>query len=211
MSGISPNFEFTQSRISSAAYGLGASINNLGNKIIKLSQGGWIDTFVRILTLFVSIYIIVVSSTNIAAYAYILRRNQEDPDISKTWCTALIVLNSLILVAAVVIMIFTIIEFFRKSSKSKKIALTSLQLNSLSAIQSLGDVVNGADIVVKSKASLEDIASAKAAGYDYVKSEYARQMKNLSQYQPAVFNSGQYSNQISPNAAIIAETIAANL
>jgi len=82
----------------------------------KLANGGF-STFIKIMMIIVTVYVVCISATNIAAYAYILRQPDDQQNVTKTWCIALIVLNIILMLLAFAILIIVIISFFRKGGE----------------------------------------------------------------------------------------------
>jgi hypothetical protein len=152
----------------------------------KLANGGF-STFVKILILVVTFYIICISATNIAAYAYILRRPGNDSDVSDTWCVALIVLNVIMLLSSLAIHIITIVSFFRKGGD--KVAAVVDQAK-----------MEGADEAIKMAAQVVADNSAKMAEQNAIQNgestEVAKITRDVTYKKELIKNIQDFQNKI---------------
>jgi len=152
----------------------------------KLANGGF-STFVKILILVVTFYIICISATNIAAYAYILRRPGNDSEISDTWCVALIVMNVIMLLASLAIHIITIVSFFRKGGD--KVAAVVDQAK-----------MEGADQAIKMAAQVAADNSAKMAEQNAIQNgesaEVAKITRDITYKKDLIKNIQDFQNKI---------------
>lgn len=165
----------------------------------KLANGGF-STFVKILILVITFYVICIAATNIAAYAYILRRPGNDSEISDTWCVTLIVMNVIMLLASLAIHIITIVSFFRKGG------------DKIAAVVDQGKM-EAADQVIKMAAQVAADNTAKMAeqnaiengeGTDVAKITrditYKKELiKNIQDFQNKIMGGGQQNMDMNMN------------
>ena len=148
----------------------------------KLANGGF-STFVKIIMIIVTVYVVCISATNIAAYAYILRQPKEDQNVNHTWCVALIVLNVVLMIAALAILVITIISFFRKGGE--KVAAVVDQAAQQGAMQGaqVAAQVEAANKAETAKVEAIENGSSKAGAEAIAQETYRRELsKKTNEY-----------------------------
>lgn len=77
----------------------------------------------KLIIIFTAIYIVVISTVNIVAYAKILQEPENERPVNNAWSITLIVMNVLLMLAGLFIIVIMIISFFRNSAKTKDVKI----------------------------------------------------------------------------------------
>jgi len=120
---------------------------------IKSAASGGFTVFTKIVIIVITVFVVCITGTNIAAYIYILKKPVEERDVSTVWCATLITLNGLLMLACFAVLVIIIISFFNKGKKINELT-SKIQLTKLAE-------VNAAYVAVSNNA--ESIGSALAA------------------------------------------------
>jgi hypothetical protein len=148
----------------------------------KLANGGF-STFIKIMILVVTFYVICISITNVAAYAYILRRPDDQQNVTKTWCITLIVLNIILAILALAIHIIVIISFFRKGGQKIAEVVDASEKDGINRGVKMAAQVSAAREAEKAKIqSIEDgnsESTAKATADATFRREYIKTLQEI--------------------------------
>jgi len=175
-----------QSRMVSAFSSAGSQTRS---GFAKLANGGF-STFIKIIMLILTLYLVIISAVNIATYAYILRRPGDDADVNDTWCIALIVLNVITLIAALAIHIVVIISFFRKGGQ--KVAAVVDQAAMQGAMQGaqVAAQMEAANKAETAKVDAIENGSSKASAEAIAQETYRREFfKKAKEYRDKIASS----------------------
>lgn len=189
----------TQSRMLSAFSSAGAQTRS---GFAKLANGGF-STFVKIIMLVLTLYLVIISAVNIATYAYILRRPGNDADVNDTWCIALIVLNVITMIAALAIHIVVIISFFRKGGQ--KVAAVVDQATQDGAMRGaqMAARIEATNKAENAKIEAVENGSSKASADAIAQETFRREFnKKFNEYQQQIASSQTQNGTMQSNPSL---------
>jgi hypothetical protein len=164
----------------------------------KLANGGF-STFVKIMMIIITVYVICISATNIAAYAYILRRPGNDSDINDTWCIALIVLNVILMIASLAILIIVIISFFRKGGEKVEAVVNQASMQGAMQGAQIAAQVEATNKAEAAKMDAIENGSTKAGAEAIAQETFRREiLKKAQEYRQKIMESQTQPTQPQP-------------
>jgi hypothetical protein len=128
---------------------------------IKSAASGGFTIFTKIVIIIISVFVVCVTGTNIAAYIYILKKPEEERDVSTVWCATLITLNGLLMLACFAVLVIIIISFSNKGKKINELS-SKIQLTKLAEVNAAYAAVSNSTAEIGSDLAADMTAKARA-------------------------------------------------